>query len=623
MPQTGKIRPPKSRKQANPVSEAPQIVHFEQIATLGPLSGVVAQRFLGSSCSMRLAGYSLQSPGPANVLSQISAAKAAHHSKQSTSMKTNSISRDNNEISTADKAKPSPSFSTWWLLVIATGSVFLGFGITGWPGLHWDAVLFAPTILNVARGEGWQFNSYHFSADEFQLLLMNNRPYNAHGVLNILILGRLLNINSYSKLFFMSGIINALTFLSYSILFRNSLPFKKWQGIATSLIFGIMAGMIGVGLQGRPEHLIPLLVSLPLWARALHLKHIYNLLICAIITGVVFIASPLPGILLGAGIFVLMALMQGDYHPRFWAHMILFAIVALGSAALTIEIFCPFSFLAWLRNLSTVREGAMDMTQWLLRPRSAAGSSMYAPLWNLTVIAGVVSATLALARKKCFASLIVMWIILARVLPKANDYGYAGFLPAMVLIICHHIFLSTENRKLDTTFFNQPWLILLSGVATLYLLGFAKVVQQTIQQWNSPSTFAAAKASIAELTAGIGGRATAIAYPTMFTPSFVALAQPSGPRMIGSTWPESQPWGSLHPMDSFEKSQNIRIQYYLLPRKVTSLGQTPPPSIYLGRGKYTLISNQWAETGTAIPILSNLLKQYSQNYQFAVYRRIP
>lgn len=226
-------------------------------------------------------------------------------------------------------------------------------------------------------------------------------------------------------------------------------------------------------------------------------------------------------------------------------------------------------------------------------------------------------------QKKMLCQPDCMWIILARVLPKANDYGYAGFLPAMVLIICHHIFLSTENRKLDTTFFNQPWLILLSGVATLYLLGFAKVVQQTIQQWNSPSTFAAAKASIAELTAGIGGRATAIAYPTMFTPSFVALAQPSGPRMIGSTWPESQPWGSLHPMDSFEKSQNIRIQYYLLPRKVTSLGQTPPPSIYLGRGKYTLISNQWAETGTAIPILSNLLKQYSQNYQFAVYRRIP
>ncbi|MCX5949028.1 MAG: hypothetical protein NTY67_12895 [Cyanobacteria bacterium] len=234
--------------------------------------------------------------------------------------------------------------SSWWLLILVISASFVLLGWIGWPGLHWDAALYATPVLNVGRSEGWLIDDFPLIA-----LINTDRSYHAHGVLPVLVFGALFKAKTYASLLFLQGLVNALTFGVYSLLFRLALKRQGFWSLPASLALGVMAGIAAVALQGRPEHLIPLILIAPFWAFFKGATRSACFYIAAIVTGVVFVTSPLPGLMLAIFCSLGLGYVLPARSLAAWKYLITFASIAAAVSVLIITLFCPFSFFDWFR----------------------------------------------------------------------------------------------------------------------------------------------------------------------------------------------------------------------------------------------------------------------------------
>jgi hypothetical protein len=524
---------------------------------------------------------------------------------------------------------PSPAQTRqplWWAAAALIAASLMAMGWMGWPGLHWDSAYFTTPILNVANGRGWQVTPYHFSAGDGAALLEPALPYQGHGVLNILLFGQTLSVRTYDTLLRWYGVLHVLTFLSYAWLSRLLLRRRHARATGTlSLLVGLMAALVALSVQGRPEQLIPLVLAAPLACLIQGASRRLCLIVSAAATGVIFTASPLPGLMSGAIFVLALAVHEPDGDRQHWLRVGSFALIAMAVSAAIVELLSPFGFGEWLHQIGARREVTMDMMPYLLRLRSAKGFTSYSPLWNVLALglAGLISLTLA--RKRRWSSLAAAWLMFAYILPKGNDYSYVVFFPALFLMI-----YAARDQLLPACIapLGRGPRRLCAGLAVLtlalYALGYLRSLERGLAYARDGMALTQARQQVARrIRAEEPSAEVTIGYPTYSNPSFVAFSQPGLLRLIGTTAPSLQPSAEEHPLETAIRKNGVQIGYYLLPQPSSAPGSQPPAQIFFGKLSFSLLdSHQHQEaTNPASRLVTRVIWPYSQGYHYALYKR--
>jgi hypothetical protein len=391
------------------------------------------------------------------------------------------------------------------------------------------------------------------------------------------------------------------------------------------LLFALRTALISLNVQGRPEQLIPLVLAAPVGCLVYRAPRKVCLIASAVATGIILTASPLPGLLSGAVFIIALAIHEGDLCWRHWLRVCVFVVIAIAVSALIINVFSPFSFLEWIRQLTTRQENTMDMMTYLLSPRSARGFTSYSPLWNIAAIALLSLTSLILSLKRHLLTLALVWLVFAMVIPKTNDQGYTVFFPALFLLIheARQISLPAMPQQLNA-WLQRSCAMLAISAGVFYAVGYTRILQRGIAYTLDGMTLPQARQKL-ELRLrqeSRSGKAT-IGYPTYTNPSFVAFAEPGILSLIGTTTPSMQPTASEHPLETSAKNNGVQIEYYIFPQGTAQPGSMPASEIYLGRQRYKLIDNHRIieKTGTSSALLSKVFWPYSQGYHYALYQR--
>ena len=490
-------------------------------------------------------------------------------------------------------------------LGIITGVVlFIMFGVLKWPGLHHDSVLYATPIINLATGNGWRFDSYAFT--------FINRPsdeYSFHGVLYPIIFGLLLKISNYENLLLWSSIFNAIAFIVYTFLFYRALTtkFPVW-GLLIATIFGAMAGLISQELQGRPEHLAPLLIAIPLLMREFNITREYFRYYCYIIAGLLFILSPLPAAIYGMGLIFWLSL----YHrKKLWKELLLAGIISLGSSGLIITVFCSFSPLTWLNNVFFAGNSPLLPTDfWRLTTTDISLTSTY-PAYNFFVIIVVLLVVKTLLQRKLFVILII-WLLLGfYLMPKVQPYGYTPFFPLLLLMICgKEQNWITQNEKI------KNWITYIgTGFTGIYFLVLIRLTIMLIIYWQQGTSFVQAKVNLQQFSEKLNPSNERIGYYWLNRPSFIAFGSVNQP-LISVESGVLMENNEDTILTTYEKKFNKKIVYIIIPQlgHISNLPET------INNSQFKLVYNGW--TNKRAKFMGIKLGGAVPGYQFALYKRV-
>lgn len=513
-----------------------------------------------------------------------------------------------------------------WLVLAACSALFLALGSLQWPGLHWDSALYATPVLSVANGEGWLFDSY-----APQLIKRADRIYDFHGVLHVLVFGAALRTRDYGSLLFWSGVINCITFLVYAYLFHRVLQGRGILRLPLAILFALCSGVVTLSLQGRPEQLIPLLVSAPFLCFCAGASARFVRRVSGVVAGLVFLTSPLPGFFYGLGIIVLFALHTARPGLRVWREAALLLLTAAVTCALVIQIACPFSFLAWLRNISGEGGRSMDFTPFLLRPLALDdfiyGLSTYAPLWRVFAIGCCVAAALALIEARRFGVLILVAAMVPALATRSGDYVYLGLIPAQLLVFLHRIKAHEEGIRLSEDL--PAPLVFLSIFAGFYAFGIVRILDQgRIHLINHTGRSSALSLLRQHLPAKQHGDVPLIGFPNLHSPSLVTLGERGQYRMIGTqSFPRPEPPRGTVRTDelaSLHQASGIDLDYYLMPQPSETLTYAPPPlQIHVEDQRFRLIADNWGRRRRGILGIPLRHDEFDRAYGVALYRRDP
>jgi hypothetical protein len=522
------------------------------------------------------------------------------------------------------------------LTLFAFSATYLALGALQLPGLHWDAALYATPIVSVARGLGWKFDAF-----EPQLIPNPERIYDYHGVTSIVVYGWLLKAKSYKELLAWSGVFNLATFVAYTCLFRRALASQNRLSLPLSLLFGTLAGVICVGLQGRPEHLIPLILTFPLVIYACRKTRRYWLGASTITVGLVLATSPLPGLVLGIGSIALLALIRGRESLSFWGEVVASAAIATVTAAVMIQLGTPFGFLHWLARFidESTRDAHPDFTHYLLRPLAQNdflyGFTAFAPLWNWFVILTFAWIVILLIKRRCYASTAIMIGSAIFFTPKGADYTYICFFPAAILAL--FIFSapqaslswnSTPGLQRHLSVLVQPLLVL---VGILYFGGFMRMLYNAFHNYRLQPAYVSQgfcrflRRSDHDPTAKRSG--LIIGFPHLYRPSMIALAGDDSCRFItksATTTPLMGREAQEEVIPSAEGDRRAIIPtHYILAKSRFDPRDRPPNDLSIQGHRFRLTANHWNQLSRNIfgrdfwppdPL--------ANGYDIAIYRRI-
>lgn len=496
------------------------------------------------------------------------------------------------------------------VVIAILASVFVAMGMAGWPGLHWDANLFATPVINVATGKGWIFGGYPIA-----LVARDSINYASHGVLHVWVFGSLLGCETWEKFLHWCGIVNAATFVAWTCLFCRTLRLGGHAGIFRPVGCGLLAGVIAVGLQGRPEHLAPLLISLPLLLRDLGLPtRLYQIATYAL-AGLLFTTSPASGLLFGMGlVFWLSLKFERDNNRRFWQELIVAGSAAAITTVLVVTLCCPFSFFQWLTGILSGSATAMDFSGHLFRFqwRALTGISMEAPLWNLCVLSTAVWASFILLRRGKFVGLTIFVSLMLYCQPRLTDYGYVAFFPCILLfLISRH----PSSRMACARPAGKVRLLRLATVlACLYTLVFVRTAGLTLLHIRHGPSMAATRAQLVSL-----GAMTWLDHPVATTfnnlsrPSFIVFGDASE-RYVAAMPQRHMDWVDTA-LVAYSEKFHRPVEFFIYPQ--VEAGQAPE-EVRVGNERCTRVYNGW--TMDRPRLLGFDLGGAMPGYQFALYR---
>jgi hypothetical protein len=461
----------------------------------------------------------------------------------------------------------------------------LFFGQLQWPGLHWDAALFATPVLRFASEGEWKFGSY----TEW-LVTKPSRLYDFHGFLHVILFGGLLKAASWRAQFFWISLLNVITLLAYVFLFDRALRRNGVRSFFLAVYFSFVPAVMLLGIQGRPEHLQLLLVALPFllweittdWKLALRSSYL--------IAGLMFIASPLPG--LAYGVFILLALLvqsQGCRRPLPVARevLILFLVASL-TAALTTEIFTPISIFSWLKNMLGEGIGVKDFEGKLSQfYELRLGLSMIVPFWNLLVVLCLFIAFVILLERRLYFAAGIGAFAFLYFNKKMADYGYICFLPALLVLAVDWSRVSCGQLLAGLRY---RWVLMaVAFLAFAYAVVFAKYALFSLALQSDRHDLDVSRSRLEGLVGEFRSAPShvAVGYPAVRAPSFVVLGD-GGDRLIDlsfTLYPKGpNPW-----MKDYELSTGNRVQFYVLPLPPMFTAKDVPASIYVGNRRFNRI----------------------------------
>jgi hypothetical protein len=200
---------------------------------------------------------------------------------------------------------------------------------TGWPGPHHDAVFYITPAVNRANGAGNTFAVYHRA-------ILQNEPggwtFRAHGQLYQATLAQLMATPELPDLMRAMGLINIIAALLGGAYFWAKCRLESGMGPMTTasvLVLGV-AGTAAVQLflQGRPEHIIPLILFATGLARLTVQGAVAKTVVAGVEVALIVAASPLPGIVAASARLVQSALEEKGVG-RLAARCVLLGTVAV------------------------------------------------------------------------------------------------------------------------------------------------------------------------------------------------------------------------------------------------------------------------------------------------------
>jgi hypothetical protein len=354
------------------------------------------------------------------------------------------------------------------LTVILLVAPFYYLGSSSWPGLHWDASAYAPAILNAANNIGWQPGIYPVGENGQYSL-----KYEGHGFFSILIFGYLIPCQDWNMLLRTLGLFNGLAAALWFLIGKQYLQSTKSIFSIDAFLLGILAGVVSVNLQGRPEYPAVILSSLPLLIRIFTHNQAAQVLSIAGCCGLLFTCSPQAGALsaLGAAIFYGLS---GDYNFRIYgAKLAITGAVAFSISFLLVYFFCPFTFIDWIRIMFMSGQRALDFRDHLFRLDiyNQMGISTISPFWNIftfAIVGLVVSSLIALNRWIALAFFSILSLYLW---PKLTDYGLIYSFP-MAICFVYNFYVAPKSKEKKLSY------ILLTAGLRVFLFSYTLALLQ-------------------------------------------------------------------------------------------------------------------------------------------------
>ena len=496
------------------------------------------------------------------------------------------------------------------LVFALIATAFVAMGIVGWPGFHWDANMFATPVINVATGKGWVFGG-----NTGGLAYRESLIYSSHGVLHVLLFGSLLACDTWEKLLLWCGIVNAATFAAWTCLFHRALRRGGHAGFFRPICLGLMAGVIVMGLQGRPEQLAPLLISLPLLLRELGCPtRLYQIATYAL-AGLLFSLSPASGVLFGMGLVFWLSLQyERENNRRFWRELILAGCAAALTFSLVLSLFCPFSILTWVNGTFFWSASATDFSGHLfgIERGSFTGISLAAPLWGPCVLATVVLVTFILLRRGKFVGLALFASPIFYCQARLSDYGYVAMFPCILWFLISR----TPDSRLA---FARPKgkIVLLhlgTALACLYALIFVRTAALTLLHVRHGPSIAATRAQLVSLGAmAYMDHPVATTFNALSRPSFIIFGDASERYVIGMPQRHVD-WVDKYLVDYSEKFHRP-VEFFIYPQVEVLQA---PEEVMVGMERCKLVYNGW--TMERPRLLGFDLGGAMPGYQFALYR---
>jgi hypothetical protein len=496
------------------------------------------------------------------------------------------------------------------LVFALIAAIFVAMGMAAWPGLHWDATMFATPVINVATGKGWIFGG-----NTGGLAYRESLIYSSHGVIHVLIFGALLACDTWEKLLLWCGIVNAATFAAWTCLFRRTLRRGGHADLFRPICLGLMAGVIAMGLQGRPEHLAPLLISLPLILRELGVPRRLFQITTYALAGLLFTLSPASGVLFGMGLVFWLSLQyERENNRRFWLELIVAGCAAALTSSLVLTLFCPFSIIEWLTGTFFWSAASYDFSGHLfgIERGAVTGISMDAPLWSPCVLAIVALAMFILLRRGKFVGLAIFAAPIFYCQARLSDYGYVAFFPCILL------FLIGRTPSSRLTFSRPKGKVVLLRLGTalgcLYALVFVRTAALSLLRVQHGPSLADTRRQLVSLGAMAWlDHPIATTFNSLSRPSFIVFGDASE-RYVAGMPQRKADWVDMA-LVAYSEKFHRPVEFFIYPQ-VTS-GKAPD-EVMVGRERYKLIYNGWTmerprlfgfDLGGAMP-----------GYQFALYR---
>lgn len=523
------------------------------------------------------------------------------------------------------------------LLLVASFAVlavFFFFNFFGWPGLHWDAAFFAPVITNIASGKGWVFNGYLTF-----LFLHENNSYDFHGVLQPLLYGGLFRASSMASLLAWMSIVNAATYLVYASVYFLILKRNRRTSLWKALVLAVVPGVIVLGLQGRPEQLLPLLFALPLLVAELGASSKVVFFLLPIVSALACLTSPLPGLVYGVSCLVI--LLTNGFSPAsaaskknayaFWSG----AITALLLSLIAFKLFVPFDLIHWIKGVAFSGKSALNELPKTLNFRAGRwGYTLPSPATNLIVVFAALASLLELLLRKRVVSFLILASVLYWSSRTMGDYGYVCFVPLVLAFVLDGDLVSgwALSSVLKPRFLSRASLV----VAFLYLYILGLYVSVAIGHVRSASTYPQAlsfltRAGVLDQRPGQAcSPAEAIGYPEVMAPSLVLFANAhsclttaeadSGDLPVGGfikkgSGPQRPGW-----LKRYEAMTGQEIRYYLHPQQYPYLPGDLPATVNLDDQKFDLIDNTWKENYSLFERLP-MPRSFPASYRLAIYQR--
>ncbi len=508
------------------------------------------------------------------------------------------------------------SFLIFGLIALASSLFFIYLGWVGWPGLHWDAALYGPPVINVASGKGWIFGSYGP-----QVTMRPTVAYNFHGILHVFIYGVLFRADTWSRYILAQSIVNSFTFFAYALAYAYILVRAcgvKLYCFIAALLLSSVAGVICIGLQGRPEQMAPLVLLLPLASFLFISRRRFLVIALGISLGVLVTLSPLISVFFS--VFTLFYLCGSNTGGSLALLRTSVAYLATGFivSVMLIWILSPVSPLEWYLNVFGVSQATVNFEGLLLRLRGYRfGFTLIAPFWNILVLFLLTFGGVWLWRsKRSIASMLLFTLSAAFFNEKMCDYSWSCFIPfALGLYLLEYSSRSSLRSSGSSLRLINVALLLLSATYVLVLASYVTTAM-SVPLVELSAAEAQRRFNISPAGQALASGSSAVGFPSLTTPSMVILGDASA--KFVSFNPSLDP-SSDKALAGYEAKTGLQVEWMVYPQTMTKVNVDPPESVYVGPDEFILVDSGWVSPRPADHRLKPISLTNRNN--FAIYRR--